>query len=78
MPASLKLSSANSSMSCAHAAEPSTPKSYSSRPGTASKSAAPLGSTPRTTTARRAQPFSPKLLRRSSSTSRPFADWLTR
>ena len=33
-------------------------------------------STPRTTTARRAQPFSPKLLRRSSSTSRPVDDWL--
>eukprot|EP00964_Phaeocystis_antarctica_P091023 scaffold58318_cov73-Phaeocystis_antarctica.AAC.1 len=58
-------------------AEDLSPKSYSSRPGTASKSAAPLGSTARTTTARRAQLFSPRLLRRSSSTSRPADDWLT-
>jgi hypothetical protein len=40
------------------AVPPSSPAPYSSRPGTASKTAAPLGPTARTTTDRRAQPFS--------------------
>ena len=57
------------------AVPPSSPAPYSSRPGTASKTAAPLGPTARTTTDRRAQPFSPRLLRRSSSTCRPVDDW---
>jgi hypothetical protein len=46
---------------------------YSSRPGSCSRSAPPHGPTPRTTTARRAQPFSASDLRRSSSTFRPIA-----
>ena len=42
-------------------------------PGSCSRSAPPHGPTPRTTTARRAQPFSASDLRRSSSTFRPIA-----
>ena len=45
--------------------------SFTSRQGSCSRSAPPHGPTPRTTTARRAQPFSASDLRRSSSTSRP-------